>query len=310
MATATATRPAGRAKRAPRLDWLSPQDRREYRIIPDAVDFVPHSDFPKPGIERELFGQDAERIDVPRWRPYAELDDPHAAPPKARRQLTRHHEAVLFMRYNYARCRLAELTTAQGRRFSRGRALDMLRWARRAQQVRGQLAGANMALVVAMAKRTRINSVEFGELVSEGNMALLRSLEKFDVSRGFKFSTYACRAILKSFNRMATKAGNYRQHFPTEFVPDLERSDEIERRHADQRDLALEDLHRILMANVAGLSSVERRVVGARFAVGSYHERQTLEQVGRIVGLSKERVRQVQNDALVKLRSALEGQAA
>ena len=70
-----------------------------------------------------------------------------------------------------------------------------------------------MPLVLAMVRRIRMPMVEFVDLISEGNKALLRSVEKFDVSRGFKFSTYACRAILKGFSRLATKTGSYRQHF-------------------------------------------------------------------------------------------------
>lgn len=136
-------------------------------------------------------------------------------------------------------------------------------------------------------------------------MALLRAIDKFDVSRGFKFSTYACRAILKAFSRLATKTGNYRQHFPTEFVPEMERSDEDDRRHQHQRELAIEDLQRVITCNLAELSDVERRVVGARFAVDGHRQIGTLEEVGRMVGLSKERVRQVQNGALAKLRNVL-----
>jgi DNA-directed RNA polymerase sigma subunit (sigma70/sigma32) len=55
---------------------------------------------------------------------------------------------------------------------------------------------------------------------------------------------------------------------------------------------------------------VEQTVVAARFGVAGYTKPQTLEQVGDLVGLSKERVRQVQNDALSKLREAMEEQAA
>ncbi|KPK78923.1 MAG: hypothetical protein AMJ81_14345, partial [Phycisphaerae bacterium SM23_33] len=150
----------------------------------------------------------------------------------------------------------------------------------------------------------------FGDLVSEGNMALLRAIDKFDVCRGFKFSTYACRAILKAFHRLATKIGTYRERFPTEYDPEMEGSDEVERRHVDQRDLAVEDVQRVLIRNVAGLSDVERAIIGARFAVDGYHQAKTLEQVGRMVGLSKERVRQVQNEALAKLRAALAEVAA
>jgi len=288
---------------------LTTEERRLYASLPEKVDCVLHPSFELPETEDELFGEKAEDVPVPRWRQYPELDEGQEEEPKARIHLTRKQEILLFLRYNYARYRLGKLLDAQRKRFSAKRVEGLLHWYRQSLICRAALTNANMALVVAMAKRTRINSVEFGELVSEGNMALLRAADKFDISRGFKFSTYACRAILKAFNRLATKTGTYRQHFPTEFDPEMERSDEMNRRHTDQRELAIEDLQRVLMANLAELSDVERTVVGARFAVAGNRQVRTLEEVGRLVGLSKERVRQVQNEALSKLRAALEEQA-
>ena len=308
MATTTASkRPR---QRGGRLAGMSHADRKFYESIPAEMDFMPHPDFALAGTEKKLFGPEAEVIPLPQWRPYAELDGPESKPPRARSKLTRHQEGLLFMRYNFARRRVAELLAAQKRRFSAARAGQLVLWHRRVLQIRAALAGANMALVVAMATRTKINTVEFGELVSEGNMALLRTVEKFDIARGFKFSTYACRAILKSFSRLASRTGTYRQHFPTEYDPEMERSDEIERRHVDQQELAVEDLQRVLEDNVASLTAVERTVIGARFAMGDYERTQTLQEVGRLVGLSKERVRQVQLDALAKLRVALADRAA
>ncbi|HHH75851.1 MAG TPA: sigma-70 family RNA polymerase sigma factor [Phycisphaerae bacterium] len=151
-----------------------------------------------------------------------------------------------------------------------------------------------------------MNGIEFLELVSEGNMALLRSVEKFDISRGFKLSTYACRAILKSFNRLASKMGRYRSRFPTEFDPDLERSDYDVMKHQYERDDSVESLRDILSRNRANLNDVERTVVMERFAIGSDSPKgQTLSQVGKIVGLTNERVRQIQNHALGKIRTAM-----
>ena len=95
-------------------------------------------------------------------------------------------------------------------------------------KARTQITQANIPLVLAMAKRCKLAAVDFAELISEGNMALLRSVDKFDCARGFKFSTYACRAILKSFSRVATKTSRYRSRFPVEFDPALEKSDQIQ----------------------------------------------------------------------------------
>ncbi len=183
---------------------LSPQHRAIYRQIPAQVSYVYHPSFASLRTEADLYGDDAEPVDVPAWTHFPEVVEDMPARQATRTVLRADQEAVLFLRYNYARYRLARLLAAQQRRKSLTRTSQMILWHTRAAEVQAAIVRANMALVLAMAKQTRIPNVEFSELVSEGNMALLRSVEKFDVARGFKFSTYACRAILKSFNRLAT----------------------------------------------------------------------------------------------------------
>lgn len=141
-------------------------------------------------------------------------------------------------------------------------------------------------------------------------MALLRSVEKFDCGRGYKFSTYSCRAILKSFSRVAMRTSRYRGKFPMEFDPAMERSDFLDRKRDGVETDCVDELKEILVRNTAGLSDVERTVIEERFALGrAAAERtapKTLEQVGQIIGVTKERVRQIQNNALRKIRHALE----
>jgi len=281
------------------------EERRLYEEIPAAVDHVPDPSFDSPGVEEELFGDSAPVIHVRAWAHFAEV--PEEVEPRQRRSaaLKSSEEAVLFLRYNYARRHLGELAVLQNHRFSVRRAKEMVLWFRRAKKVESDLVGANMALVLAMAKRTRIPNVDFTELISEGSLALLRSVEKFDVSRGYKFSTYACRSILKSFNRLATKTGRYRQRFPTEYDPSMERSDYDERKHEIHLQHSIESLREILAENRAKLTDVEQTIINERFAVASGGPRRTLAEVGRLVGLTNERVRQLQNNALGKLRAVL-----
>ncbi len=288
---------------------LTPEQVRTYLRIPAEVDYMDNPLFASPKAEDRLFGDGAMDVDVPAWVTYPEEVQDVESSQKRKSSLTGKEEVELFLRYNYACYRLSKLIKAQKRRRSLGRARQMIRWFRRMMRTRAALTTANMALVLAMAKRTRIPNVEFAELVSEGNMALLRSIEKFDVARGFKFSTYACRAILKSFNRLATKTGRYRQYFPTEYDPEMERSDYDEKKHEMQRDDSVESLRDILAQNRARLTETERLVVMERFALGRDGQKgRTLAQVGKIVGLTNERVRQIQNHALDKIRSALDTQ--
>jgi hypothetical protein len=187
-------------------------------------------------------------------------------------------------------------------------ATEILKWYRLADRIREQIAETNLALVLAMAKRTRMSEVDFADLVSEGNMALLRAVDKFDAGRGYKFSTYACRAILKAFSRQGMKLSKYRQRFPTDFDPKLERSNFLETKRASFEKDAADEVKRIVQENRAELTDVERTVIEHRFGIdsGSADKPMTLEQVGQIIGVTKERVRQIQNKAMEKIRLELE----
>ena len=302
LTTVTLTSITGRREA---LLGLTEEQRRVYRRIPAHVDYVPHPSFSLPATAKRLFGQSAEDIDVPSWSaPSDGRPGPRAHQGRPAR-LSPRQEEELFLRYNYARYRLAELLPAQRRRFSLGRARQMLLWYKRATKARTDLVKANMALVLAMAKRTTIPSVEFTDLAAEGNMALLRSIEKFDVSRGYKFSTYACRAILKCFNRVAAKTGRYRQLFPVEFDPDLQRCDTTGSKHEREWEDSISAVRQILARNPAGLTEMERQIVIYRFALTADGKGRTLAEVGRLVGLSNERVRQLLAVALQKIRAAL-----
>lgn len=284
---------------------LAADDWQLYRCIPNDVQYVPHESFASWEMEERLFGEGV-RVDVPKWRHYDEPAEGVPASLPRKRRLTVQEETVLFLRYNYARYRLSLLARAQQRRHRDERADEMVHWFRRAQDTRADLVEANLGLVLAMAKRLRGPDIEYWDLVSEGNLALLRSVEKFDVSRGYRFSTYACRAILKSFARFASKHARYRQRFPTEFDPSLEKSDYDVRKHEMQAEDILEDLRAVLARNRAGLTGVELGIIWERFALREGGRRRTLAEVGKSVGLSNERVRQIQSLALGKIRAALE----
>ncbi len=220
-------------------------------------------------------------------------------------------ERLLFRQFNFNRyCVMCVLHAYAGREMDRKGVQALLQWEAAAGRVRSEIVRRNMPLVLAMVKRTRIVGVDHSDLLSEGNLALLRSVEKFDSTRGFKFSTYACRAILKSFSRVATRATKYRVYFPVEFDPVIETSDFADLRRAGIEKDCVDELRGILGGNMASLSDIERQVIRARFALDERQEEkpraQTLEQVGELIGVTKERVRQIQNKALAKLRVALE----
>ena len=246
--------------------------------------------------------------------PDLDLDDE----PRARRKrnlprgLSRQDEQVYFLRHNYARFRMMRiLRHFGGRRLTLAAARELLRWDELTRAARDVIVQTNLGLVPTMIERSRITGVDFSELISEGQLALLRSVSKFDCSRGFKFSTYACRAILSSISRSVALTVRHRNYFPTEFDPDLQKSDELERRRAEVEDDFVSELNSILSANLAQLTEAEKRVLRERFGVKSASDQpaprpKTLRQVAALFGVTKERVRQIQNKALTKLRTVLE----
>jgi RNA polymerase primary sigma factor len=181
-------------------------------------------------------------------------------------------------------------------------------WYERVRATREIITCANLALVLTMGKRMRNSYVDFDELVSEGNMALLRAVEKFDVSRGFKFSTYACRAIVQSFSRLGLKSRRYHRTFATEFASHMEDSVHQQNAHLEVESDAAYALLQIIRENKAKLSLVEKKVILGRFAINRCESGSelTLEELGQFIGLTRERVRQIQENALAKLRTTME----
>jgi RNA polymerase sigma factor (sigma-70 family) len=284
------------------------------RILSKPMDYIDNAIFREPDASRRIYDDapPVEKPDVSWYRPL--MDDLTPTRHETTRNvgtvlLTAAEERVLFLQYNYARYQVAELQRRIGpREPTEEEAAELLRWFRIAVGYREQIAETNLALVLAMAKRTRMSEVDFADLVSEGNMALLRSVDKFDCGRGFKFSTYACRAILKAFSRQGMKLSKYRQRFPTDFDPALEKSNHLETvRNVHEKECA-EEVKHIVMNNEADLTDVEKTVIHHRFGLDSGDETEplTLEQVGQIIGVTKERVRQIQNKALEKIRMVLE----
>lgn len=299
-------RPQVKLPSASLLQSLSPQELKVLRrLLTEPAEYVTNDAFERPGadqlVRRSLRATSQTELNDDSGR--FGLDDfVH----------TLDREQFLFLRLNYCRQRIYQLLAAYaGRRLGEDALRELLHWERLVHETRGEVVRENVPLVLAMARRTRIPGLDITDLISDGNLALLRAVHKFDCARGYKFSTYACRAILKSFSRVATRTARYRGHFPTEYAPSLDKSTVLEQtREAAERD-CVSELKAIVGGNTAHLSDVERKVIAARFALepgGSALEQraQTLEQVGALIGVTKERVRQIQNKALLKLREALE----
>ena len=281
-------------------------------ILEKPMDYMDSEEFRRNRAEKRIYSEEEiQQPDVTWYRPL--MDDLLPSRGAGNRQgksvlLSGQQERILFLKFNYARFRIRGIQDTLGKALPDLKtAQEILRWHEIASRYRQQIAETNLALVLAMAKRTRMSEVDFADLVSEGNMALLRSVDKFDCERGFKFSTYACRAILKAFSRHGMKFSKYRQRFPTDFDPALEKSNYLETLRALHVEESAAEVRHIVVSNEADLTDVERTVIHHRFGLEASddHSSLTLEQVGQIIGVTKERVRQIQNKALQKIRDAL-----
>lgn len=283
------------------------------------LEWVHSEEFEQRGAQRRLFDQ-AEPLPQPDSAWYGPLMTPLGSKPdqtireRASVVLTAAQERTAFRQYNYARYRFCTSRSKIKTKRPGRRQLTALRhWYECQHRLRHLIAECNLALVLAMSKRINLGDMDFGELISEGNMALMRSIDKFDVGRGFKFSTYACRAILKAFSRHGGKHLRYQKRFSVGLDPALERSHYPQERRVEDLKESAEEVRHLVLHNTAHLSDVERDVIHHRFrigpgdAAGIRHERpRTLAQVGKLIGLTKERVRQIQNKALRKLRLSIE----
>lgn len=318
MPAPTAMRRGRTSGDQPKLSGSSPSISRGERqaardLLLKKVPFIDSPEYRKRGAERRIF-DDAPGIaspDVAWYRPLVEDLSAHTSRDARLRHttpLTALQERTLFRQLNYSLYRIERTRRlVRGGAPSESQVRAVVRWRRRAEVARRHLSEANVALVLAMARRVRADDMEFADLIGEGNMALMRSVDKFDCERGFKFSTYACRAILKAFSRAGIKSTKHRQRFPVAFDPDLEFGEAADPASEHRRTESSPELRELLERNTAGLSSVEQSVVENRFGFTAHFNdgAPTLEEVGRRLGLTKERVRQIQNQALAKLRVCL-----
>ncbi len=279
-------------------------EMRAQRILDLPIDYMDHESFAQPGVEKEILGPLPETgtgnksARVPGGLP------PYLASLYEVPLLNRDQEVHLFRKFNYLKYRAAKLREKLDTAHAKSSLMDEIeRLYEEAVEVKNLIVQANLRLVVSIAKRHVSATEEFFGLVSDGNMSLIRAVEKFDFSRGNKFSTYASWAIMKNFARTIPDEFKQRDRFRTSqdemFMATVDgRSDQYEQESAQQ--LRETQIGRIL----SRLDEREQKIIISRFGLDHSQEPQTLKEVGARMGVTKERIRQIEARALSKLRMA------
>ncbi|MBU2214054.1 sigma-70 family RNA polymerase sigma factor [Patescibacteria group bacterium] len=275
---------------------------KHIRGIQEKLDYMDNGCFSKKDAEKKILGTEPpQSTEKPRRAPAG--IPPYLASLYEVPLLTREQEQYLFRRMNFQLYRAANIcpdeATAKDFRKMQG-------WMADAEAIRNRIMEANLRLVVSIVKKSYKNDDQFLEDISEQNMTLLRAIRKFDYGRGNKFSTYASWAIMKDMIRAHNNGQRLNGRFMTgheesflEGVSDKRTSEvEEESKHGQRQELVGK-----LLSN---LDPREIILIGSRFGLRKDEEPKTLKEVGVIMGVTKERVRQIEVRAMRKLREAAE----
>jgi RNA polymerase sigma factor (sigma-70 family) len=284
---------------------------RAEQLMKQAQDYIYHSSFDDPALEDEILAPMPDFAEFEEARGHMRVPKDVAvelAPLYEVPLLTKPQEQHLFRQMNFLKHQLKKLcdkfrkpdgtVDAAKVRIEDLEAIERLQ--ERINAVKDTLISCNMRLVVSIAKRHANQTDNFFELLSDGNMSLMKAVEKFDYSRGNKFSTYASWAIMKNFARSLPQEKNHKERYVTG--------------HEDLFDAALDnrtDEHEVVAAAEQATRRVnrllehldprDREIIRLRAGLDG-SEPKTLAQIGEQLGITKERVRQLNVRIMKQLR--------
>lgn len=169
-----------------------------------------------------------------------------------------------------------------------------------AERTRNQIIESNLRLVVSIARKFAKNSTSFDDLVSEGNVILAKAVEKFDYSRGFRFSTYVTHSVQRHIYR-------HLQRIQRRSRKELAVSEQMldaapEKTDDDATSFDTSEIDVLMSRMSETLDERELFIVCERFGLGKGAAARTFQSLSEDLGVCKERVRQLFHIALDKLR--------
>ncbi len=280
--------------------------RRAKALLAHKIEFIASDEFAGEGAREVILGDGQTRAGVEPVEGSGE-EAAYFQGLKTRASLTREREVALFRRYNYLKCLAHEKRGLIN--MSRVHSADieeMEGYLSQAEAIKKTIIEANLRLVTAVARRHTVGGGNLPDLISEGNLSLLRAVEKFDYTRGFRFGTYASWAIAKDFARKIPAEKSRPDKATAGSMDEIQRNFRI----GEMADFAaIEDARKSLVQVIRDeLDEREQYVILNHFGlVGSLvkKKKRTLKQIGEHLGLTKERVRQIELEALQKLRQSL-----
>ncbi len=289
-----------------RISRILAQERR-VQVEELQLDYIPNERFARTSAaeERAILGPAPENRAAAKKVPRPAGLPPYLASMYETPLLTREQEQHLFRKMNYLKYKASELRKRlEERRHSMTAMEVILKYAKDADSIKNDIVQANLRLVVSIAKRYAGGPAHLFELISDGNMSLIRAAEKFDFARGFRFSTYATWAVMKNFARTIPTELRQRTRFLTGGEERLLAIEDL-RPNSIRREVAQAERQSEVSRILDHLDERERQIIQHRYGLDRSHNPMTLKEVGRVMGVTKERIRQIEARAIAKLRSAV-----
>ncbi len=277
---------------------------RAKELVRQPVDYIYNADFDDPTREAEMLAAMPGRADFEAKRVGKTIPKdvpPHMAHLYEWPLLTKEQEQHVFRKMNFLKHKLYQLQDAIDPTQAKVKDLARIEELKTGiRECRDTLINCNQRLVYAQAKQKLAIGEHIDDLVSDGNLSLMRAVEKFDYGRGFKFSTYATWAIMKNFARSIPDAKTHKQRYMTGHDEMFEAKADV--RTDEHEVLAIADQARARVNRLLEhLDARTREVIRMRTGLDGSEE-MTLEQIGQHFGITKERVRQINVRGMKMLR--------